>query len=223
MKILIVEDEINLLESMTEYLSAQEYKCITAKNFREALKASEDSEFDCILLDIGLPDGNGLKILEYLKMDNRKDGIVIISAKNSLDDKIQGLQLGADDYLTKPFHLSELNARIAAVIRRKSFDGSDIITIDNLCVNTKEKMVTVDSKPVELTRKEYELLLYFISNKKRVISKDAIADHLCGKEIGNAYDFIYTHIKNLRKKLMQAGSGDLIKSVYGMGYKFLGE
>lgn len=223
MKILIIEDEVNLMESMAEYLSAQEYKCIKANNFHEALKASEESEFDCILLDIGLPDGNGLKILEYLKMDNRKDGIVIISAKNSLDDKIKGLGLGADDYLTKPFHLSELNARIGAVIRRKSFDGSDTITINNLSVNTREKMVMVDSMPVELTKKEYELLLYFISNKRRLISKDAIAEHLCGKEIGNAYDFIYTHIKNLRKKLMQAGSEDLIKSVYGMGYKFMGK
>lgn len=207
---------------MAEYLAAQDYQCVKAKTFREALDVFELFEFDCILLDIGLPDGNGLKILEYLKMDKRKDGVVIISAKNSLDDKVHGLELGADDYLTKPFHLSELNARIAAIIRRKSFDGSDVITIDNLCVNTKDKLVCVDDEPVELTRKEYELLLYFISNKKRVISKDAIAEHLCGKEIGNAYDFIYTHIKNLRKKLIHAGCDDLIKSVYGMGYKFSG-
>lgn len=220
---MIIEDEVSLLESMAEYLSAQEYNCIKAKNFHEALKATEESEFDCILLDISLPDGNGLKILEYLKMDKRKDGIMIISAKNSLDDKIKGLDLGADDYLSKPFHLSELNARVAAIIRRKSFDGIDTITINNLTVNTREKVVSVDEKTVDLTRKEYELLLYFISNKKRLISKEAIAEHLWGKEIGNAFDFIYTHIKNLRKKLMQAGSKDLIKSVYGMGYKFIGE
>lgn len=222
MKILIIEDEVSLLDSMAEYLSAQDYQCVKAKTFREALDVFERFEFDCILLDIGLPDGNGLKILEYLKMDKRKDGVVIISAKNSLDDKVNGLELGADDYLTKPFHLSELNARIAAIIRRKSFDGSDVITIDNLSVNTKDKLVCVDGEPVELTRKEYELLLYFISNKKRVISKDAIAEHLCGKEIGNAYDIIYTHIKNLRKKLIHAGCDDLIKSIYGMGYKFSG-
>ncbi|MEO5502061.1 MAG: response regulator transcription factor [Ginsengibacter sp.] len=223
MKILIIEDEVSLLESMAEYLSAQDYNCIKAATFHEALKASEEAEFDCILLDIGLPDGNGLKILEYLKMDKRKDGIVIISAKNSLDDKIKGLDLGADDYLSKPFHLSELNARVAAIIRRKSFDGINIITINNLTVNTRDKVVLVDEKPVDLTKKEYELLLYFISNKKRLISKEAIAEHLWGKEIGNAFDFIYTHIKNLRKKLIQAGSEDLIKSVYGMGYKFMGE
>lgn len=208
---------------MAEYLSAQDYNCINAKTFHEALKASEEAEFDCILLDIGLPDGNGLKILEYLKMDKRKDGIMIISAKNSLDDKIKGLDMGADDYLSKPFHLSELNARVAAIIRRKSFDGINIITINNLTVNTRDKVVLVDEKPVDLTRKEYELLLYFISNKKRLISKEAIAEHLWGKEIGNAFDFIYTHIKNLRKKLIQAGSEDLIKSVYGMGYKFMSE
>ncbi len=208
---------------MTAYLHAQEYDCTTAQNFSEALEKSDESEYDCILLDIGLPGGDGLKILQYLKMDNRKDGVVIISAKNSLDDKIKGLDLGADDYLAKPFHLSELNARIAAIIRRKSFDGSDIITINNLTVNTRDKVVSVDEKAVDLTRKEYELLLYFISNKKRLISKEAIAEHLWGKDIGNAYDFIYTHIKNLRKKMIAAGSDDLIKSVYGMGYKFMGE
>ena len=208
---------------MNAYLSAQDYVCTTVQNYQEALEKVDENEYDCILLDIGLPDGDGLKILQYLKMDKRKDGIVIISAKNSLDDKIKGLDLGADDYLAKPFHLSELNARVAAIIRRKSFDGSDIITINNLTVNTRDKVVSVDEKTVDLTRKEYELLLYFISNKKRLISKEAIAEHLWGKEIGNAYDFIYTHIKNLRKKMIAAGCDDLIKSVYGMGYKFVGE
>ena len=223
MKILIIEDEIGLLESMNAYLSAQDYDCTTAENYQEALKKADENEYDCILLDIGLPDGDGLKILKYLKMDKRRDGIMIISAKNSLDDKIKGLDLGADDYLAKPFHLSELNARVAAIIRRKSFDGSDIITINNLTVNTRDKVVSVNEKVVDLTRKEYELLIYFISNKKRLISKDAIAEHLWGRDIGNAYDFIYTHIKNLRKKMITAGSDDLIKSIYGMGYKFMSE
>jgi DNA-binding response OmpR family regulator len=163
-----------------------------------------------------------LKILEELKEDKKTDGVLIISAKNSLDDKIKGLDLGADDYLAKPFHLSELNARIAAIIRRKNFDGNSIIQFENLCIDTQKKLVTVEKNPVELTKKEYELLLYFVSNKKRLISKDAIAEHLWGNEMSGSFDFIYTHIKNLRKKLMDAGDADYIKSVYGMGYKFTG-
>ncbi len=220
MKILIIEDEKALSESIADYLSVHEYSCETAENYHSALQKIEYNHYDCILLDITLPGGDGLKILEQIKEDKRKDGVLIISAKNSLDDKITGLNLGADDYLSKPFHLSELNARIAAIIRRKNFDGNSVIHFENLCVDTQKKLVTVENKPVELTRKEYELLLYFVSNKKRLISKDAIAEHLWGNEMGGNYDFIYTHIKNLRKKLMDAGDADYIKSVYGMGYKF---
>lgn len=222
MKILIVEDETALSDSITTYLSKQDYHCDMANTFHSAIDKIEYNEYDCILLDIMLPDGDGLKILEQLKEDNKTDGVLIISAKDSLDDKIKGLDLGADDYLSKPFHLSELNARIAAIIRRKSFDGNSTISFENLCIDTKSKVVTVEKKPVELTRKEYELLLYFVANKKRLISKDAIAEHLWGNEMGGNFDFIYTHIKNLRKKLMDAGDADYIKSVYGMGYKFTG-
>lgn len=220
MKILIVEDEKALSESIAEYLEKQDYHCDIAVNFLEAIDKIEDSTYDCVLLDITLPDGDGLKILEELKEDKKTDGVLIISAKNSLDDKIKGLDLGADDYLSKPFHLSELNARIAAIIRRKNFDGNSIVSFGNLLIDTQKKSVTVENKPVELTKKEYELLLYFVSNKKRLISKDAIAEHLWGNEMGGSFDFIYTHIKNLRKKLTDAGDADYIKSVYGMGYKF---
>ncbi|HSN08024.1 MAG TPA: response regulator transcription factor [Hanamia sp.] len=220
MKILIIEDEKALSESIADYLSAQEYTCETAADYRNAIEKLEYNTYDCILLDITLPGGNGLKILEQIKEDNKTDGVLIISAKNSLDDKIKGLNLGADDYLSKPFHLSELNARIAAIIRRKNFDGNSIIKFGNLCVDTQRKSVTVEKNTVELTKKEYELLLYFVSNKKRLISKDAIAEHLWGNEMGGNFDFIYTHIKNLRKKLIDAGDADYIKSVYGMGYKF---
>ena len=222
MKILIIEDETALSDSITTYLSEQEYHCDVANTFHIAIDKIEYNEYDCILLDIMLPDGDGLKILEQLKEDNKTDGVLIISAKDSLDDKIKGLDLGADDYLSKPFHLSELNARIAAIIRRKNFEGNSTISFENLCIDTKSKVVTVEKKPVELTRKEYELLLYFVANKKRLISKDAIAEHLWGNEMGGNFDFIYTHIKNLRKKLMDAGDADYIKSVYGMGYKFTG-
>ena len=220
MKILIVEDEKALSESIAEYLEKQDYHCDIAVNFLEAIDKIEDSTYDCVLLDKTLPDGDGLKILEELKEDKKTDGVLIISAKNSLDDKIKGLDLGADDYLSKPFHLSELNARIAAIIRRKNFDGNSIVSFGNLLIDTQKKSVTVENKPVELTKKEYELLLYFVSNKKRLISKDAIAEHLWGNEMGGSFDFIYTHIKNLRKKLTDAGDADYIKSVYGMGYKF---
>lgn len=222
MKILIVEDEAALSESIAEYLAKQEYNCDIAGNLHDAMDEIEYNDYDCILLDITLPDGNGLKILEQLKVDKKTDGVLIISAKNSLDDKIKGLNLGADDYLSKPFHLSELNARIAAIIRRKNFDGNSIIQFDNLSIDTQSKMVRAGNNPVELTKKEYELLLYFISNKKRLISKEAIAEHLWGDDVGGNFDFIYTHIKNLRKKLMDAGNVDYIKSVYGMGYKFTG-
>ncbi len=148
------------------------------------------------------------------------DGVLIISAKNSLDDKIKGLTLGADDYLAKPFHLSELSARIAAIIRRRNFDGNNLLKFNSITIDTLAKVASVNDKPLELTRKEYELLLYFVSNKKKVISKNAIAEHLWGDAMENNNDFIYTHIKNLRKKLIDAGDADYIKSVYGMGYKF---
>lgn len=220
MKILIIEDEKELSAGIADYLSSQDYTCDVAPDYASAIYKTEYNNYDCILLDISLPGGSGLKILEQLKEDKKTDGVLIISAKNSLDDKIKGLNLGADDYLPKPFHLSELNARIAAIIRRKSFEGNNIIEFDNLAIDTQSKTVTVDKNVVELTKKEYELLLYFIANKKRLISKDAIAEHLWGNDMSGNFDFIYTHIKNLRKKLMDAGDADYIKSVYGMGYKF---
>ena len=220
MKILIIEDEKELSASIASYLTTQEYSCDTAVDFSEALYKTETFDYDCILLDISLPGGNGLKILEILKENNKSDGVLIISAKNSLDDKIRGLNLGADDYLPKPFHLSELNARIAAIIRRKNFDGQNLIKFHNLAIDTQSKVVTVSDTSITLTKKEYELLIYFISNKKKVISKDAIARHLWGDDMAGNFDFIYTHIKNLRKKLADAGEADYIKSIYGMGYKF---
>ena len=220
MKILIIEDEKELCDSIVTYLTTQEYSCDTASNYNDALYKTDTFDYDCILLDISLPGGNGLQILEQLKQSNKTDGVLIISAKNSLDDKIKGLNLGADDYLPKPFHLSELNARIAAIIRRKNFDGHNLIKFHNLIIDTQSKEVTVNEKIITLTKKEYELLIYFISNKRKVISKDAIARHLWGDDMAGNFDFIYTHIKNLRKKLADSGESDYIKSIYGMGYKF---
>ena len=222
MKVLIIEDEKELSKSICEYLSGEQFITETAFDFHSALEKISLYDYACIILDITLPNGSGLNILKELKLNNKADGVIIISAKNSLDDKIYGLNAGADDYLTKPFHLPELSARIAAIIRRKSFEGKNRIRFDEVQVNLDEKEVTVKDTTLDLTKKEYELLLYFISNKNRVISKSAIAEHLWGDnmDLADNYDFIYTHIKNLRKKLLQSGAPDYIRSIYGMGYKF---
>ena len=220
MKILIIEDEKALSESIATYLKSEDYLCETAPDFKTAISKTETFDYDCILLDITLPDGNGLEILNNLKANNKMDGVLIISAKNALDDRVEGLKSGADDYLAKPFHLSELSARISAIIRRKNFEGSNIVKFNDITIDTQAKLVSINNKPFDLTKKEYELLLYFVTNKRRVISKNAIAEHLWGDDMSGNYDFIYTHIKNLRKKLAATIGVDYIRSVYGMGYKF---
>lgn len=207
---------------MVDYLSSQQYICESVSNFSDAQEKIELYQYDCIVLDIMLPDGNGLQLLQQLKESNKLDGVIIISARNELDDKITGLKLGADDYLTKPFHLSELSVRIAAIIRRKSLQGSNLLRYNEIVIDIQAKTVEINDKDINLTRKEYDLLVYFIINKQRVLSKNAIASHLWGDDMDMAdnYDFIYAHIKNLRKKLLDAGAQDYIKSIYGMGYKF---
>ncbi len=222
MKVLVIEDEKELSKSICQYLGGEQFITETAYDFDSALEKIYLYDYACIILDITLPNGSGLDILKEIKANNKADGVIIISAKNSLDDKIYGLKTGADDYLTKPFHLSELSARVAAIIRRKSFDGKNTIVFDELQINLNEKQATVKDTAIDLTKKEYDLLIYFISNKNKVITKSAIAEHLWGDnmDIAGSYDFIYTHIKNLRRKLLQHGLPDYIKSVYGMGYKF---
>jgi DNA-binding response OmpR family regulator len=222
MKVLIIEDEKDLSESISAYLKSENFTCEAAFDFREALEKISLYDYACIILDINLPGGSGMNLLKELKRNQKADGVLIISARNSLDDKITGLKSGADDYLTKPFHLSELAARVSAIIRRKSFEGNNSLHVDQLHLDLLDKNVRVDNNYIDLTRKEYDLLLYFISNKNKVIGKGAIAEHLWGDNMDMAdnYDFIYTHIKNLRKKLLRAGAKDYIKSVYGMGYKF---
>jgi DNA-binding response OmpR family regulator len=221
MKVLIIEDEKSLCESIVACLKIEGFICETANAFKPAIEKIESFEYDCILLDINLPGGSGLEILRQLKENKKSDGVLIISARNSLEDKITGLHLGADDYLPKPFHLSELVARITAIIRRKNSSGNNLIQLNELIIDTLAKSVSVKNKLIELTRKEYQLLLYFAYNKGRVISKNAIAEHLWADEMETAanFDFIYTHVKNLRKKLIAAGCEDHIQSVYGMGYK----
>jgi DNA-binding response OmpR family regulator len=221
MKLLIVEDEKALSDSILSYLRQENFVCEVADRCASALEKIECYDYDCILLDINLQDGSGLDLLRELKANQKSDGVLIISARNSLEDKVTGLRMGADDYLSKPFHLSELGARISAIIRRKKFGGNNLLQLDEISIDTAGQHVTVNNRPVELTRKEYQLLLYFAYNKGRVVTKNAIAEHLWGDDAGSAanYDFIYTHIKNLRRKLVDAGSRDCIQSVYGMGYK----
>ena len=222
MKVLIIEDEPSLNKAMVDYLHHQQYLCESVSNFHDALEKTECYQYDCIVLDIMLPGGSGLELLRQLKANQKSEGVIIISARNELDDKLSGLQLGADDYLTKPFHLPELSARIAAIIRRKNLQGNTVIRFEEIQIDVQAKTVAIQDKEITLTRKEYELLLYFLVNKNRVLSKDAIASHLWGddSDLAENLDFIYTHVKNLRKKLLQYGAGDYIHSVYGMGYKF---
>src|ERR1035437_2901210 len=222
MKILIIEDEKVIRESIVTYMTDERYLCEIAIDYPSALEKIEMYDYDCILLDITLPGGNGLSLLKELKKVNRLDGVLIISARNAIDDRVEGLNLGADDYLTKPFHLSELSARVAAIIRRKQFEGNNELQFNEISINTFGKTISINNSPLELTRREHDLILFFVTNKNRVISKNAIAEHLWGDEMYaiDNFDFIYTHIKNLRKKLTDVGCDDYIHSIYGMGYKF---
>jgi len=223
MKILLVEDEPALAQSMAGYLREEGYLVEYAPTYGLALEKTALYQYDCILVDIMLPDGNGLDLIRHLKKQNSAAGLLIISAKNALDDRISGLDLGADDYLTKPFHLSELNARIKAILRRRQFAGNPEVVFAEIRVQTAEKQVFVHDQPIALTRKEYDLLLFFLANKNRVLTREAIAEHLWGDDADqmDSFDFIYSHIKNLRKKLTEQGAADYLKAVYGVGYKFL--
>ncbi len=195
----------------------------TAENLSEALDKALIYEYDCILLDINLPDGSGLELLRELKQANKSDGVLILSARNSLDDKLEGLNLGADDYLTKPFHLSELIARIRSIVRRKKFDGNALVEIGNIRVDVSNQWITVHNQPVSLNRKEFAILLYLVSNKGRLVSKTALAEHVWGDQIDEAdnFEFIYSQIKNIRKKINDLDSGIEIQSIYGVGYKLI--
>ncbi|TLV03826.1 response regulator transcription factor [Dyadobacter luticola] len=222
MKLLLIEDEKALAVSIVTYFQRENFICEWAPDYETAVEKISIYRYDCVLVDIMLPDGSGLDVIRALKRKYPDTGIITISAKNSLDDKIVGLNLGADDYLTKPFHLSELNARVQAVIRRRSFQGNQNIVFGEIKIDPAQHLVQVSGHEVVLTRKEYDLLIYLISNKNRVLTKESIAEHLWGDDadLMDNFDFIYTHIKNLRKKLMDKGCPDYLKSMYGVGYKF---
>ena len=222
MKILLIEDEPELRNSIRQYLEMEGNVVEIAIDFSNAEDKTSTYDYDCVLVDITLPDGNGLNIIQQLKQIKSEAGIIIISAKNSLDDKVTGLEIGADDYLPKPFHLSELNARIKALIRRKNYDGNREIVVNEIVIYPEERRVLVCNKETVLTSKEYELLLFFAANKNRVITKNAVAERLWGDHADRLdnFNFIYTHIKNLRKKLLENGCKDYIKTMYGIGYNF---
>ncbi|MXV49522.1 response regulator [Pedobacter sp. HMF7647] len=222
MKILAVEDNKELAASMLEFLSQDNNICEHAENYEQAVDKLSQYTYDCILLDIMLPDGNGLEILKFIRTKNISSGVLIISAKDSLDDKIVGLERGADDYITKPFHLSELQARLRAIYRRKQLNGDHVITFNEIALNTDTLEATVNSKFLDITRKEFELLLYFLVNKNRVLSRQAIAEHLWGDYTDNLanLDFVYQHVKNLRRKISSLNGVDYIDTVYGLGYRF---
>ncbi len=222
MKVLIIEDNMKLACSVQDFLVRENYICEIASNCSEAEEKLFRFQYDCILLDIMLPDGDGLKLLKMIKAEQIQSNVLVTSAKNGLEDKVTGLEEGADDYITKPFHLSELHARIRAIYRRKNLNGSNIIQFNEINLNTNTLEVRVGDALLDTTRKEFDLLLYFIVNKNRVLSRQSIAAHLWGdytEDLAN-FDFVYQHVKNLRKKISAARGVDYIGTVYGIGYKF---
>ena len=225
MKILIIEDEQEIAQGIVNYFKTNGIHCETASNYALAINKIDNYEYDCILLDLMLPDGDGFDILKVLKSKNKTEGVIIISAKETLDTRIEGFNLGADDFLTKPFHLSELLVRMQALIRRKNFHGSNSIVFNEITIDIFSKSVTVNNQKLDLTKKEIDLLLFLIGNNNKVLSKGAIAEHLSGDmaDMLDNHDFIYAHIKNLKKKLQAAGSDDYIKTIYGLGYKWENE
>ncbi len=223
MKILIVEDEKELLKAISASLTKEHFVVETASDFHSASEKITVYDYDCILLDIMLPGGSGFQLLEQLKQSGKADNVIIISAKDSLDDKLTGLELGADDYLAKPFHIAELNARVKAVLRRKKLDGKNTIETTNVVLDLNERQFLVDGENIPLNRKEFDILKYFLLNKNRLVTKNALAEHVWGDNIDQAdnFDFIYYQIKNLRKKLQSANAAIEIEAIYGIGYKMV--
>ncbi|MDR0412413.1 MAG: response regulator transcription factor [Dysgonamonadaceae bacterium] len=221
MKILVIEDEYTLMQAIEAFLLSEKYIVEKAADYRTAHEKVMLYDYDCILLDITLPGGNGLKVLEKMKKEGKTANVIIISAKNSLEDKIAGLDLGADDYLTKPFHLPELHARIKAVLRRKQLDGKAVATLGNLSIDFAQRQAFVEDRLLKLNRKEFDMLVFFAVNKNRLVTKEALAEHVWGDNIDLAdnFDFVYSQVKNLRRKLKDCHSDAMLENVYGIGYK----
>lgn len=222
MKILVVEDEKLLSDTICTFLKEEGHRSEQAGTLDLGIEKVNLYEYDCVLVDIGLPDGNGLKLVGEIKKNHPETGIIIVSAKNSLDDKVLGLDLGADDYLTKPFHLSELNSRIKSLLRRRKFEGQKEILVGKLRILPENRQVYVGDELLATTKKEFDLLLYFISNQGRVLTKESIAEHLWGDfaDSADTFNFVYSHIKNLRRKILEKSGIDYFRNVYGTGYAF---
>ncbi|GJM35945.1 MAG: DNA-binding response regulator [Saprospiraceae bacterium] len=223
MKLLIVEDEQDLLSMINHYLKKEGFLCELAKNYREGYIKLNNYQYDCAVIDLNLPGGDGLTLVKLLREESPETGIIIVSAKDTTEDRIRGLEEGADDYLVKPFNLSELNARIKAVLRRKMNLPTKEMNFGNLSIRLDAREVIAGENTLKLTKKEYDILLYLARNKNRVVTKDSIAEHLWGDYMDEAvsFDFIYAHVKNLRKKLNENDCGDYLKTIYGIGYKFM--
>ena len=223
MKILVIEDEPDMLENMVNSLEKEKYLVETAATFEAAMEKISLYLYDCILLDVTLPRGNGLDILKELKKQQKAEGVIIVSARNSLDDKVAGLELGADDYLAKPFHMAELHARVKSVLRRRKFDGNHYLSIGNVRIDPDQHLVWVAGQELTLNRKEFDILLYLATNKGRLVSRTALAEHVWGDHIDEAdsFEFIYSQIKNLRKKLKDNQAALEIQAIYGIGYKLV--
>jgi DNA-binding response OmpR family regulator len=221
-KLLIIEDNTQLLNAIAETLSKEKFVCETVSSYTAAHEKIYLYQYDILIVDINLPDGSGLQIIREIKKVEPATGIIVISARNSLDNKIEGLELGADDYITKPFDMAELVARVKSIIRRRNFGGSNFIELGKLRIDPEQRLAFANEKNIELTRSEYDILLFFTSNVGRVITRESLAEHIWGDnmDLADSFDFIYSHIKNLRKKITQNGLSDPIKAVYGVGYKF---
>lgn len=225
MKILIIEDEKELLETIRKYLESESYRCETADTYFAAEDRLSVYNYDIVILDLTLPGGDGLDLIKLIRERNKQAGLLILSARNSLDDRITGLDMGADDYITKPFHLAELNSRIKSLLRRRHFDLSNELIFNDIKIDIDSGTVYIGNNKTELTRKEYDILVYLVVNHNKVITRDALAEHVWGDNISYAdnFDFIYSHIKNLRRKIEQVNGKNYIHNIYGIGYKFSDE
>jgi DNA-binding response OmpR family regulator len=221
MKALIIEDNVPLLTAMKRALKSDGFQCEISKTFELAYEKLMLYEYDVLIVDINLPDGTGLDLVRKIKKHNSQTGVIVVSARNSLENKIEGLNLGADDYITKPFEMAELIARVKSVLRRRKFEGKSLITYGEISIDPDQRVVFVNEQKADLTKSEFDILVFFVSNPTRVLSKEGIAEHIWGDnmDLVDSFDFIYSHIKNLRKKLIALGAQDPIKAVYGIGYK----
>lgn len=223
MKILVIEDEMSLQELMERALKKEGYVVESAMDFDSAMEKLGIYSYDCILLDINLPGGSGLDILEHMKKVGNRSDVIIISARDSIDDKVRGLELGADDYLAKPFHMVELIARIRSVARRSRNDGDFGYKAGNVMLDDVSRILTVDGRKVELLKKEFDILKYFLMRPGHTVDKAVLAEAVWGDHIDQSDDFqfVYAQMKNLRRKLAESGADVEIKSIYGFGYKLV--